>query len=52
MEKDKKLREAIRNATAILPKGYIIPGNKDPLGSYTGMAIDPFETPVQDADDL
>ena len=24
----------------------------DPLGSYTGRAIDPFEKPVQDADDL
>jgi len=52
VEKDKKLQEALRNATAILPKGYIIPGNKDPLGSYTGVAMDPFEKPVQDADDL
>ena len=24
----------------------------DPLGSYTGRGDDPFETPVQDADDL
>ena len=52
MDKDLKLRQAIKNAAAILPKGYIIPGNKDPLGSYTGVAIDPFEKPVQDADDL
>lgn len=24
----------------------------DPLGSYTGRPEDPFESPVQDADDL
>ena len=24
----------------------------DPFGSYTGRAEDPFEKPVQDADDL
>ena len=24
----------------------------DPMGSYTGIPEDPFETPVQDADDL
>ncbi len=24
----------------------------DPLGSYTGRPEDPYETPVQDADDL
>lgn len=24
----------------------------DPLGSYTGIPADPFEVPVQDADDL
>ena len=24
----------------------------DPLGSWTGVPADPFETPVQDADDL
>lgn len=24
----------------------------DPFGSYTGRADDPFEKPVQDADDL
>lgn len=24
----------------------------DPLGSYTGRTEDPFEKPVQDADDL
>ncbi len=24
----------------------------DPLGSYTGRAADPYEKPIQDADDL
>ena len=24
----------------------------DPFGSYTGITVDPFEIPVQDADDL
>ena len=24
----------------------------DPLGSYTGRPVDPYEDPVQDADDL
>ena len=24
----------------------------DPFGSYTGVPVDPEETPVQDADDL
>ncbi|MBE6680830.1 MAG: hypothetical protein E7600_00910 [Ruminococcaceae bacterium] len=26
--------------------------NTDPLGMYTGVPEDPFDTPVQDADDL
>ena len=24
----------------------------DPFGSYTGVPVNPYETPVQDADDL
>jgi hypothetical protein len=26
--------------------------NTDPFGSYTGRPCDPYEKPVQDADDL
>ncbi len=26
--------------------------NIDPFGSYTGRPLDPYEKPVQDADDL
>lgn len=29
-----------------------MPVQVDPLGSYTGRPADPFEKPVQDADDL
>ena len=29
-----------------------VPGIYDPMGSYTGLPRDPFERPVQDADDL
>ena len=29
-----------------------LPPVTDPMGSYTGIPEDPFETPVQDADDL
>jgi len=28
------------------------PSDTDPLGMWTGVPEDPFETPVQDADDL
>ena len=28
------------------------PGTVDPMGSYTGVPENPWETPVQDADDL
>lgn len=26
--------------------------NTDPMGSYTGLPVDPDDLPVQDADDL
>ncbi len=36
--------------------GYLVNGvriiDTDPMGSYTGRAKDPYEKPVQDADDL
>ncbi len=28
------------------------PSKTDPLGMYTGMPADPYDTPVQDVDDL
>ena len=33
-------------------KNSVIISDTDPLGSYTGQPADPFESPVQDADDL
>lgn len=32
--------------------GYNGKSDTDPLGMYTGVPEDPFDTPVQDADDL
>lgn len=33
-------------------KNQITDASIDPMGSYTGVANDPYEKPVQDADDL
>jgi hypothetical protein len=30
----------------------MVPSIYDPMGCYTGLPRDPFEKPVQDADDL
>jgi hypothetical protein len=35
-----------------LMRSNFFPPIADPMGSYTGIPEDPFETPVQDADDL
>lgn len=35
-----------------MAQGGLDPTVTDPLGSYTGVPKDPYETPVQDADDL
>ena len=34
------------------PGEVVDPSNTDPNGMYTGVPRDPFEKPVQDADDL
>ncbi|MBQ7817855.1 MAG: hypothetical protein IJ388_03570 [Oscillospiraceae bacterium] len=52
MKKERIPKDPMLYQATVWPKGFIIPGNKDPLGSYTGVAMDPYETPVQDADDL
>ena len=52
MKKNRIPKDPMLYQPTVLPKGFIIPGNKDPLGSYTGIAADPFEIPVQDAVDL
>lgn len=47
--------EKEKNPLSIIPpmlRSNFYPPVFDPLGSYTGLANDPEETPVQDADDL
>ncbi len=34
------------------PNGFPIASKTDPQGSYTGLPDEPYETPVQDVDDL
>ncbi|MBQ8352015.1 MAG: hypothetical protein IJY20_08255 [Clostridia bacterium] len=50
MQKKKKL---VRNEPAHMQSADA-PGmiDTDPLGSYTGIPDNPYEKPVQDADDL
>ena len=50
---DKKKETAIRGVTGyytLTRKQQLI--QTDPMGSYTGRTQDPYEKPVQDADDL
>ena len=47
--------ERKRDPLAVVPpllRSNVFPPIADPMGSYTGIPEDPFETPVQDADDL
>ena len=47
--------EKKKDHLAIVPpllRSNVFPPIADPMGSYTGIPKDPFETPVQDADDL
>ena len=48
-DNDKTMPSISRLPMSVLPVNGII---SDPMGSYTGIPEDPFETPVQDADDL
>ena len=45
-----KKKQAIQNKIAEVTDKQ--PSKTDPLGSYTGMPENPYEKPVQDADDL
>ena len=44
-----KRRLPLLNPDLPLDKSMVV---TDPLGSYTGVPLDPHEVPVQDADDL
>ena len=41
-----------KHGKATQPERIEIPSFTDPQGSWTGIPLDPFEEPVQDADDL
>ncbi len=47
---DKK-KDRMRVVPPLLRSNFY-PPIPDPMGSYTGVPEDPFEEPVQDADDL
>lgn len=50
MKKRKEIPEFFPAGSFMKPyqEGIVV----DPFGSYTGVTVDPEETPVQDADDL
>ena len=50
---DKKARRS-RDEDTLPQEDFALMQNvlTDPQGMYTGVPINPFETPVQDADDL
>lgn len=50
MKNKKSEKKAPVKKTEVLSDFYS--PNTDPQGSYTGKCIDPYEKPVQDADDL
>lgn len=50
---EKKQKKRITEVTwPVGPDGTLTPTSLDPLGMYTGIPMDRFEIPVQDADDL
>ncbi len=42
----------IKNMSIFKKKKKKFQSKTDPLGSYTGVPENPYETPIQDADDL
>ena len=47
----KKKDEHLKVIPPLLRSNFY-PPIQDPMGSYTGIPLNPFETPVQDVDDL
>lgn len=43
-KKNEEIREKLKDLPALIVT--------DPNGSYTGRPVDPYERPIQDADDL
>jgi len=50
MKNKKSVKKAPAKSTEVLSDFYS--PDTDPQGSYTGKCEDPYEKPVQDADDL
>lgn len=48
MQEEKKRRKFIPP----MPQVNTFPVFSDPFGAYTGLCLDPFDEPQQDADDL
>lgn len=54
MEKQNKKPnpKAVHNTPMVQSLSQPATADTDPMGSYTGVPLDPNETPIQDADDL
>lgn len=54
MQLDEKKTRRNRDDDILPPEDFAIMQNvlTDPQGMYTGVPVNPFEKPVQDADDL
>lgn len=48
-QKQKKTDKPMEKAREL---SHFTAAKTDPMGSWTGQPIDPYEVPVQDADDL
>ena len=53
-EKKEKKREKLQKKVMAKPleMASMKDSESDPQGSYTGIPLNPYDTPVQDADDL
>ncbi len=52
MSKQNQKRHITEVTWPVGPDGTLRFTNLDPLGMYTGVPEEPYEVPVQDADDL
>ncbi len=52
MPKKEKKKDLTEVTWPVGPDGTFGPSIVDPLGMYTGTPMEPYEIPVQDADDL
>ena len=50
--KPQKARRLLKTKAQKIANSNFKSSSYDPLGSYTGVGIDKYEKPIQDADDL